>query len=180
MFTDFFVTQLLSRDDLRHSLCWTQYWSRLLQARRRKTATTVLVPSTVWVTDMHMYAIWMKKGFDKSPSKHGTLDDLSQIYAQQLSWNFRCSNQLYENSTKLKRCTQRFIQNLFSTIHVKAHNHNSISCHAFNLIVLESYMISSYSPLHYNQLFIQLNNIYQDVNTKPNRILIKTSFPSPR
>ena len=26
----------------------------------------------------------MIKVFDKSPSKHGTLDDLSQIYAQQL------------------------------------------------------------------------------------------------
>ena len=179
MFTDFFVTQLLSRDDLQHSLCWTQCWSRLLQARRRKTATTVLVPSTVWVTDMHMNAIWMIKVFDKSPSKHGTLDDLSQIYAQQLLLENAMLNTNLKNPSKPKRCTQWFIPNLFCTPHVKTH-HNSISCHAFKLIVIESYTVSSYSQLHSHQLFIQWNNIYQDVNTKPNRILIKTSFPSPR
>ena len=56
----------------------------------------------------------MIKVFDKSPSKHGTLDDLSQIYAQQLFLEFYMLKTNISKLCKTKAARPILIQEPFS------------------------------------------------------------------
>ena len=108
----------------RHSLCWTQYWSRFLQAHQSSSNSPNIEsdtshdrfklivekpPQRSWCLqpyeslNMQMNTIWMIKVFDKSPS-YGTLDDLSQIKTQLSKvyglkiWSWKLSKQKRQRS----------------------------------------------------------------------------------